>query len=61
MVAVEATGDRERAVKFIEDKKLTYYLLEAEDEKLLIKKQFDIITWKITLIYRKVLDISASL
>lgn len=42
VVAVEATGDRERAVKFIDEKKLTYYLLEAEDEKLAIKKQFGI-------------------
>ena len=42
VVAVEATGDRERAVKFIDEKKLTYHLLEAEDDKLLIKKQFGI-------------------
>ena len=42
VVAVEATGDRDRAVKFIEEKKLSYYLLEAEEDKLLVKKQFGI-------------------
>lgn len=42
VVAVEATRDRERAVKFIEKNKLTYYLLEPEEEKSLVKKQFGI-------------------
>ena len=42
VVAVEATGDRDRAVKFIDEKNLTYHLLAAEDEKLLVKKQFGI-------------------
>ena len=31
IVAVEATGDRERAVQFIEKNGLTYHLLEAEE------------------------------
>ncbi len=42
IVAVEATRDRERAVKFIEKNKLTYYLLEPEEEKSLVKKRFGI-------------------
>jgi len=42
VVAVEATGDRERAVKFIDENNLTYHLLEAEEEKSLVKKQFGI-------------------
>ena len=29
VVAVEATGDRDRAVKFIDEKNLTYHLLAA--------------------------------
>ena len=42
VVAVEATRDRERAVKFIEKNKLTYHLLEAEEEKSLVKRKFGI-------------------
>jgi len=42
IVAVEATGDRERAVEFIETYNLTYHLLEAEEEKLVVKKKFGI-------------------
>lgn len=40
IVAVEATRDRERAVKFIDKYNLTYHLLEAEHEKQIIKDQF---------------------
>jgi peroxiredoxin len=42
VVAIEATGDRERAVRFINQNNLTYHLLEAEDEKSLVKEQFGI-------------------
>ena len=42
VIAIEATKDRERAVKFIEENGLTYHLLEAEEEKILVKKQFGI-------------------
>jgi peroxiredoxin len=42
IIAVEATGDRERAVKFIEENKLTYHLLEADTEKQLVKDTFGI-------------------
>jgi peroxiredoxin len=42
VVAIEATGDRERAVKFIEENNLTYHLLEAEEEKVLVKKKFGV-------------------
>jgi peroxiredoxin len=42
VIAVEATRDRERAVKFIENNKLTYYLLEAEEEKSVVKEKFGI-------------------
>ncbi len=40
VVVVEATGDRERALDFIKKNNLTYHLLEAEEEKSLVKKQF---------------------
>ncbi|MEJ2721413.1 MAG: TlpA disulfide reductase family protein, partial [bacterium] len=40
IVAVEATRDRDRAVKFIEEHGLTYHLLEAEEEKAVVKKKF---------------------
>jgi peroxiredoxin len=42
VVAVEATQDRKRAVQFIEKNNLTYHLLEAEEEKLVVKKKFGI-------------------
>ena len=42
IIAVEATGDRERAVKFIEENNLTYHLLEADIEKKLAKEKFGI-------------------
>ena len=42
VVAVEATRDRKRAVEFIEKNGLTYHLLEAEEEKIVVKKKFGI-------------------
>jgi peroxiredoxin len=42
IIAIEATGDRERAVKFIEENKLTYHMLEADEEKSIVKKNFGI-------------------
>jgi len=42
IVAVEATQDRKRAVQFIEKNRLTYHLLEAEEEKIVVKKNFGI-------------------
>ena len=42
IVAVEATRDRDRAVKFIEKNDLTFFLLEPEQEKALVKKRFGI-------------------
>jgi cytochrome c biogenesis protein CcmG/thiol:disulfide interchange protein DsbE len=42
VVAIEATQDRKRAVQFIEKSGLTYHLLEAEEEKIVVKKNFGI-------------------
>jgi peroxiredoxin len=42
VVAIEATRDRERALKFIERNGLTYHLLEAEEEKGSVKEKFGI-------------------
>ena len=42
IVAIEATRDRERAVKFIEKYGLTYHLLEVEEGKAVIKKKFGV-------------------
>jgi peroxiredoxin len=42
VVAVEATRDRERALKFIGQNNLTYHLLEAEEEKNVVKEKFGI-------------------
>jgi peroxiredoxin len=42
VVAVEATRDRDRAVKFIEKNGLSYHLLEAEEEKGVVKERFGI-------------------
>jgi peroxiredoxin len=42
IVAIEATQDRKRAVQFIEKNGLTYHLLEAEEEKIVVKKNFGI-------------------
>jgi cytochrome c biogenesis protein CcmG/thiol:disulfide interchange protein DsbE len=40
IVAVEATGDRERAVKFIKDNNLTYHMIEADLPKPQVKQKF---------------------
>jgi peroxiredoxin len=42
VIAIEATQDRERALRLIEQNDLTYHLLEAEEEKDLVKEQFGI-------------------
>ena len=42
IIAVEATRDRERAVQFIDKYGLSYHLLEAEEEKPMVKKRFGI-------------------
>ena len=42
IVAVEATRDRERAQKFIEKHGLSYHLLEADEEKQVVKDAFGI-------------------
>jgi peroxiredoxin len=42
IVAVEATRDRERALKFIDKNNLTYHLLEADEEKSVVKNKFGV-------------------
>ena len=42
VVAIEATQDRERAVKFVRDNNLTYHLLEADIDKLIVKEKFGV-------------------
>ena len=42
IIAIEATGDRERAVKFIEENKLTYHMLEADEDKQIVKEKFGV-------------------
>ncbi len=42
VVAIEATRDRERAAMFIKKHGLTYHLLEAEEDKVVIKKKFGV-------------------
>jgi peroxiredoxin len=42
IVAIDATRDRERAVKFIDKYKLSYHLLEAEEEKNVVKEKFGV-------------------
>lgn len=42
VVAVEATRDRERATKFIDRHGLSYHLLEAEEEKTVVKERFGV-------------------
>ena len=42
IVAIDATRDRERALKFIDKYNLSYHLLEAEAEKSVVKEQFGI-------------------
>ena len=40
VIAIEATQDRERAERFIKKHKLTYHLLEADEEKAAVKERF---------------------
>lgn len=40
IVAIEATRDRDRALKFIDKFNLTYHFLEAEEEKQQVKERF---------------------
>jgi peroxiredoxin len=42
IVVVEAARDTERAKKFIEEKELTYHLLETEEENDVVEEVFDI-------------------
>lgn len=42
VVAIEATGDRERAKKFIDKYNLTYHFLEAEEDKRVVKEKFGV-------------------
>jgi peroxiredoxin len=42
VVAVEAARDRDRAVKFINDKKLTYYLLEDDEDNTVVRKTYGV-------------------
>jgi cytochrome c biogenesis protein CcmG/thiol:disulfide interchange protein DsbE len=42
VVAVETTRDRDRAQEFIEKHKLTYHLLETEEEKQVVKDRFGV-------------------
>jgi len=42
VIAIEATRDRERALRFIDQNNLTYHLLEAEEEKNVVKDRFGI-------------------
>jgi peroxiredoxin len=42
VVVVEANRDTERATKFIEENKLTYYLLETEEDNDVVDEVFGI-------------------
>ena len=42
MIVVEAARDTERATKFIEENKLTYYLLETEEDNDVVDEVFDV-------------------
>jgi peroxiredoxin len=42
IVVVDGAHDTERAKKFIEEKKLTYHLLETEEENDVVEEVFDI-------------------
>jgi peroxiredoxin len=45
VVAVEAVRDRERALKFIDDKKLSFHLLENEEANDVVRGQYGIHTF----------------
>lgn len=42
VIVVEAARDTERATKFIEENKLTYYLLETEEDNDVVDEVFDV-------------------
>ena len=42
VVAVEAARDRERASKFINDKQLTFHLLEEDEAKTVVRGTFGV-------------------
>lgn len=42
VVAVEAARDRERATKFINDKKLTFHLLEDDEDNTVSQKTYGV-------------------
>jgi len=42
VIALEAARDTERATKFIEENKLTYHLLETEEDNDVVDEVFDI-------------------
>jgi len=42
VVAIEAARDTDRATKFIEENKLTYHLLETEEENDVVDELFDV-------------------
>lgn len=41
-VAVEGARDRDRALKFIRDKQLTYHLLEEDEAKSVVRGKFGV-------------------
>jgi peroxiredoxin len=42
VIAVEARRDTERATKFIDENKLTYHLLETEEDNDVVEDVFDV-------------------
>jgi len=42
VVAVEAVRDRERAVKFIDENKLSYHLLENDEDNNVVREEFGV-------------------
>ena len=42
VIAVEVARDRERATKFIDENKLTYHLLEDNENTAVVREQFDV-------------------
>jgi peroxiredoxin len=42
VIAIEAARDTERATKFIEENKLTYHLLENDEEPNVVRETFEV-------------------
>ncbi len=42
VIAVEIARDRERATKFIDENKLTYHLLEDNENEAVVREQFGV-------------------